>query len=143
MPLPEQGTPERVTAQERIEERLRNLAYFASRKLGGDSSRFHILFCDEATGEKVAAFASSRQKEGQGTEITWESQGILPTEETVPEAVDILLKTNPATPMICDESVLDGLRGDSLQTIDEGHFRLSGHHNGDLDIYTPATVSAS
>lgn len=143
MPLPERGTPERITAEERIEERLRNLAYFASSKLGGDSSRFHILFHNEATGDKVAAFACSRQRERQSTEITWESQGILPAEETVREAVDILLKTNPRTPMICDESVLDSLRGDSLQTIGEGHFRLTGHHNGDLEIYTPVTVSVS
>lgn len=119
------------------------MAYFASSRLGGNSSRFHILFHDEATGEKVAAFANSRQKEGQGTEITWESQGILPSEETVREAVDILLKTNPKTPMVCDESILDGLKGDSLRTIGEGHYQFIGNPSAELEIYTPITASIS
>jgi hypothetical protein len=142
MPLPEQGTPERVTAEERIEKRLRDLAYFPSRKLGGDS-RFHILFRDKETGEKVAAFANSRHKEGQGIEISFESQGVLPSEETVLEAIDILLKTNPETPMICDNSILGELFGDSLRLVEKDHFQFTGNPRGTLEIYAPPSVDIS
>lgn len=143
MSLPERGTPERAIAEERIADRLRNLAYFASRELEGDPSRFHILFRDDETEEKVAAFANTRHPEGQGIEISFESRGVLPSEETVLEAIDILLKTNPGTPMICDESIVVELSGDALQTIGKGRFRFIGNPNGELDIYTPVPVNVS
>ncbi|OGD88261.1 hypothetical protein A3D81_03135 [Candidatus Curtissbacteria bacterium RIFCSPHIGHO2_02_FULL_40_17] len=146
MPLPELDTPERVIFEERVKQRLKDLAYFGSRKLDGDSSRFHILFRDEETGEIIAAFARARHPEGQRvetTEISFESQGILPSEEAVLQAVDILLETNLGTPMICDESILDELRGDSLQMIDEGHFRFIGNPRGKLEIYVPVPVNVS
>lgn len=136
MPLPERETPERAMAEERIGERF-------SRKLGGDFSRFHILFRDEETGEKIAAFANTRHPEGYGIEISFESLGVLPSEETVLEAIDILLKTNPETPMICNKSIIDELRGDLLQTISEGHYRLTGNPNGELEIYAPVSVNVS
>ena len=110
MPMPEQGTNERAITENRIEAGLRGLAYFASRQLDDNPSEFHILFRDEETGEKIAAFANSCYQEGQGTEITFESQGVLPSEETVLEAIDILLITYPGTPMICNKSIIDELQ---------------------------------
>ena len=141
--MPEQGTNERAITENRIEAGLRGLAYFASRQLDDNPSEFHILFRDEETGEKIAAFANSCYQEGQGTEITFESQGVLPSEETVLEAIDILLITYPGTPMICNKSIIDELREELLQTIGESHYRFTGNPKGELDIYTPAPVNVS
>lgn len=143
MSLTEQDTPEHAATEERIEQRLRDLAYFGARKLGSDSPIFHILFRDKETGEKVAAFVRARHPEGQGTEISFESQSVLPSEETVLVAIDILLETRPGMPMVCDESIIGKLSRDSLQTIDEGHFRFTGNPRGELEIYSPAPVNVS
>ena len=140
MTLPEQETPEGITSDERIEERLRGLAYFGSGKLlkpDGGSSRFHILIRDEVTREKVAIFVSSRHTKDHGREISFGSARALPSEETVLEAVDILLKTDPKTPMVCDMSILDELRGDSLRLVEDGHFQFTGNSRGTLEIHTP------
>ncbi len=141
MAIPDHGTPEGASAESIIEKRLKDLAYFASRKLGVDSSRFHILFLDSETGQKVASFATSQRNGDYDTSILFESTAILPSQETVLDAVDILRQTSPGTPMICDENVLNELRGDTLQKIDGGHYQLIGHPNGDLDIYCQPVAS--
>lgn len=138
MPLSEQGTPEMETAQERIYRRIMDIASKVAVRRKNLPPVVHILIRDEAIGEKVAAFLNIRYIGDSGmANITLTSAGILPSEETVMEAADILLKSRPEIPMICDKEIADELSKSSLVWIEEDHYRLVGRPMGVLEIYTP------
>lgn len=140
MTLPEQETSERNTAEEKIYRRIMDVASNVAVRRKNLPLAVHVLIRDEMTGEKVAAFLKVRYIGDSGmANITLTSAGVLPAEETVAEAADILLKSMPGMPMICDKEIADELsisKG-SLVWVEEDHYRLEGRPNGVLEIYTP------
>ena len=138
MSLPEQETPERNTAEERIYRKIMDVASNVAVRRKNLPPKVHVLILDETTGEKVAAFLNVRYIGDSGmANITLISAGVLPTEETVEEAADILLKSMPGMPMICDKEIADELNKSSLVWVEEDHYRLEGRQNGVLEIFTP------
>lgn len=138
MPLPEQGTPERNTAEEKIYRRIMDVVSNVAVRRKNLPSEVHVLIRDEMSGEKVAAFFNVQYIGDSGmANITLTSAGVLPAEETVEEAADILLKSMPGMPMICDKEIADELSKNSLVWVEEDHYRLEGRPNGVLEIYTP------
>lgn len=106
--------------------------------------KIHVLIRDEVTGEKAAAFLDIRYIGDSGmANITLTSAGILPPEETVMDAADILLKTMPGMPMICDIEIADELSRSSAVWVEEDHYRLEGRPGGVLEIYTPYSATQS
>ena len=69
--------------------------------------------------------------------ITLKSAGVLPSEETLMEAADILIETNPGMPMLCDIEIAEELSRNSLVWVKEDHYRLEGRPKGVLEVYTP------
>ena len=142
MSLPEQETPERNTAEERIYRKIMDVASNVAVRRKNLPPKVHVLIRDEITREKVAAFLNVRYIGGNGMAyITLTSAGVLPAEETVEEAADILLETMPGMPMICDKEIADELNESSLVWIEEDHYRLEGRPNGVLEIYTPYSTT--
>src|SRR3972149_8709849 len=138
MSLPEQGTPERNSAEEKIYIRIMDIASNVAVRRKNLPPAIHVLVRDEVTGEKVAAFLNVQYMGDSGmANITLTSAGVLPAEETVEEAADILLKSMPEMPMLCDKEIADELSKSSLVWVEEDHYRLVGRPSGVLEIYTP------
>jgi len=138
MPLPEQDTPERETAEKRIYNRIIDIASNVAVRKNNLPPKIHVLIRDEMTGALVAAFLKVRYIGDKGaTKISLSSSGVLPPEETVMEAADILLTSMPGIPMLCDKEVADEISKNSVEWVDEDHYRLVGTSSGVLDIYTP------
>src|SRR3989344_2542165 len=138
MSLPEQDTPERNIAEERIYRKIMDVASNVAVRRKNLPPKVHVLIRDEITGEKVAAFLNVRYIGDSGmANITLTSAGVLPSEETVEEAADILLKTMPGMPMLCDKEIADVLSKGSLVWVEEDHYRLEGRPGGVLEVYTP------
>jgi len=141
MSLPEQGTPERNSAEEKIYIRIMDIASNVAVRRKNLPPAIHVLVRDEVTGEKVAAFLKVRYMGDSGMAyITLTSAGVLPAEETVEEAADILLKSMPEMPMLCDKEIADEFSKSSLVWVEEDHYRLVGRPSGVLEIYTPYDV---
>src|SRR3990167_9143938 len=123
MPLPEQGIPERITAEEEIYRKIMDIASNVAVRRKNLPPKVHVLIRDEITGEKVAAFLNVRYIGDSGlANITMTSAGVLPIEETVEEAADMLLKTMPGMPMLCDKEIADKLSKSSLVWVEEDHY---------------------
>ena len=138
MPLPEHGSPERETAEERIYRKVMDVASNVAVRRKNLPLNINILIRDEVTGEKVAAFLQVQYLGDNGAaKITPTSGAVLPFEETVMEAADILIKTHPSMPMICDKEIADELSQNSLVWVEEDHYRLEGRPDGVLEVYTP------
>ena len=138
MPLPEHGSPERETAEERIYRKVMDVASNVAVRRKNLPLNVHILIRDEVTGENVAAFLRVQYIGDNGAaKITPTSGAVLPFEETVMEAADILIKTHPSMPMICDKEIADELSQNSLVWVEEDHYRLEGRPDGVLEVYTP------
>ncbi|MEK7559357.1 MAG: hypothetical protein AAB521_03555 [Patescibacteria group bacterium] len=138
MPLPEQDTPEREIAEERIYRKVIDLVSNVAVRRKNLPSQVHILIQDEITGVKVAAFLLVQYIGNNGmTKITPYSGAVLPSEETVMDAADILIKANPGMPMICDKEIADELSQNSLVWVEEDHYRLEGRPDGVLEVFTP------
>lgn len=142
MPLPEQGSPEMQAAQEKIYRRIMDIASNVAVRRKNLPPKVHVLIRDKEIGEKVAAFLSVRYIGDSGmANITLTSAGILPSEETVMQAADILLQTRPGIPMICDQEIADELSQNSLVWVEEDHYRLEGRPTGVLEVYTPYSAT--
>ena len=138
MPLPEQDAPEREIAEERTYRKIMDIASNVAVRRKNLPLEVHVLIRDEVTEEKVAAFLNVQYIGDSGmANITLTSAGVLPTEETVEEAADILLKSMPGMPMICDKEIADELSKGSLVWVEEDHYRLEGRPDGVLEVYTP------
>src|SRR3990167_5063487 len=138
MPLPEQDAPEREIAEERTYIKIMDIASNVAVRRKNLPLEVHVLIRDEISGEKVAAFFNVQYIGDSGmANITLTSVGVLPAEETVEEAADILLKSMPGMPMICDKEIADELSKNSLVWVEEDHYRLEGRPNGVLEVYTP------
>jgi len=138
MQLPEHGSPERETAEERIYRKVMDVASNVAVRRKNLPLNINILIRDEVTGEKVAAFLQVQYLGDNGAaKITPTSGAVLPFEETVMEAADILIKTHPGMPMICDKEIADELSQNSLVCVEEDHYRLEGRPDGVLEVYTP------
>jgi len=138
MPLPEQDTPEREAAHERMYRKIMDTAYNVAVRRKNLPPQIHVLILDETTGEKVAAFLRVRYIGTSGmANITLKSAGVLPSEETLMEAADILIETNPGMPMLCDIEIAEELSRNSLVWVKEDHYRLEGRPKGVLEVYTP------
>jgi hypothetical protein len=138
MPLPEQGTPEREIAEERIFKGIIDIVSNVAVRKNNLPPKIHVLIRDEMTGALVAAFLKVQYVEDKGaTNISLSSSGVLPPEETVMEAAHILLTSMPGIPMLCDKAVADEISESTLVWVEEDHYRLVGTPSGVLDIYTP------
>lgn len=142
MTIPEQGSPEMEAAEKRIYEKIMLIASNVAVRKKNLSPVAHVLIRDEVIGEKVTAFLRIMYIDNIGRVfITITSAGILPSRETITQAADMLIKSNPEMPMICDEEIADEISRNSVVWRDEDHYRLIGRPDGVLEIYTPYGVA--
>lgn len=138
MPLPELGTSERELAEKRINTRIIDIASNVAVRKNNLPPKIHVLIRDEMTGELIAAFFKVRYiGDSRVANISLLSVGVLPLEETVEEAADILLTSMPGIPMLCDKEVADEISKSAVVWVEEDHYKLVGTSSGVLDIYTP------
>lgn len=144
MTIPEQGSPEMEAARERIYEEIMIISSNVAVRRKNLPPVVHVLIRDEVIGEKVAAFLNIRYIGNSGkVYMAIASAVILPSEETVIQAADILLKSRPGIPMICDKEITDELSKNSVVWREEDHYKLVGRPDGVLEIYTPYDVTRS
>lgn len=97
-------------------------------------SQVHVLIKDRELGKKYGAFVSI-EYQGEGIRVTRTTIGELNEGITALVVANLLIKHEPTTPLLCDESVMDELSVASL--ISEGHYRLVMGEAGILEVYIP------
>ncbi len=104
--------------------------------------QIHVLVTDNDTRKIFGGFAHVEYVtflNRRTAKITRTSIGLLAPDATPLEVANILIETDPGTPLVCDEQVEQMITGDpSVVTWQsDGHYTLTSVGGGTLEIFTP------